>query len=123
MVFGDTTRLSVMAIDAEDHELSYQWQVIHSPDGANPMLEPGQNPQVIFDAAGSSTAHASMTRSGEAPQTPSRFRSSHCDRRRAMLWVGWFGFNASAAAADGSAGMAMLVTHFRSYRKLGLDVH
>lgn len=28
-----------------------------------------------------------------------------------MLWVGWFGFNAgSAAAADGSAGMAMLVT-------------
>tara|TARA_E500000331_G_scaffold286851_2_gene281759 strand:- start:321 stop:1715 length:1395 start_codon:yes stop_codon:yes gene_type:complete len=30
----------------------------------------------------------------------------------AMLWVGWFGFNAgSAVAADGSAGMAMVVTH------------
>ena len=29
-----------------------------------------------------------------------------------MLWIGWFGFNAgSAVAADGSAGMAMLVTH------------
>ena len=29
----------------------------------------------------------------------------------ALLWVGWFGFNAgSAVAADGAAGMAQLVT-------------
>lgn len=32
-----------------------------------------------------------------------------------LLWVGWFGFNAgSAGAADGRAGMAMLVTQFAS---------
>jgi len=30
----------------------------------------------------------------------------------AMLWIGWFGFNAgSALTADGRAGMALLVTH------------
>tara|TARA_B100000949_G_scaffold228936_1_gene237180 strand:- start:3029 stop:4336 length:1308 start_codon:yes stop_codon:yes gene_type:complete len=33
----------------------------------------------------------------------------------AMLWVGWFGFNAgSQLAADGVAGMAMVVTHIAS---------
>ena len=35
-----------------------------------------------------------------------------CVTGACMLWVGWFGFNAgSAVAANGSAGMAMLVTH------------
>jgi Amt family ammonium transporter len=35
-----------------------------------------------------------------------------CMTGAAMLWVGWFGFNAgSAVAADGAAAMAMTVTH------------
>ena len=39
----------------------------------------------------------------------------------AMLWVGWFGFNAgSAAAANESAGMAMLVTHISAATALSL---
>ena len=42
-----------------------------------------------------------------APHNPSMVMIGAC-----MLWVGWFGFNAgSALAADGNAGMAMLVTH------------
>jgi hypothetical protein len=42
----------------------------------------------------------------------------------AMLWVGWFGFNAgSAAAADTSAGMAMLGYSFICrHCQFGLDV-
>ena len=42
----------------------------------------------------------------------------------AMLWIGWFGFNAgSAVAANGTAGMAMLVTQIATAgRCSGLDV-
>ena len=43
----------------------------------------------------------------------------------AMLWVGWFGFNAGRALTAGAdAGMAMLVTHIgRGRRVAHLDVH
>lgn len=46
----------------------------------------------------------------ETPMPPHNL--TMCVTGAGMLWVGWFGFNAgSALAADGSAGMAMLVTH------------
>ena len=47
------------------------------------------------------------------PMPPHSLGDDHAGA--AMLWVGWFGFNAgSALAADGTAGMAMLVTHIRA---------
>ncbi len=46
----------------------------------------------------------------EAPMPPHNLTMTVAGA--SMLWVGWFGFNAgSALAADGAAGMAMLVTH------------
>ncbi len=53
---------------------------------------------------------------GERPGFPKRIRPPHAPWMvmvgAAMLWVGWFGFNAgSALAAGADASMAMLVTH------------
>ena len=46
----------------------------------------------------------------DTPMTPHNMTMSITGA--GMLWVGWFGFNAgSALAANGDAGMAMLVTH------------
>ncbi len=46
----------------------------------------------------------------DTPMTPHNMTMSVTGA--GMLWVGWFGFNAgSALAANGDAGMAMLVTH------------
>jgi Amt family ammonium transporter len=51
-------------------------------------------------------------RHGFPDQPPSPHNLTMTVTGAAMLWVGWFGFNAgSAVAADGAAGMAMLVTH------------
>ena len=47
---------------------------------------------------------------GKTPMTPHNMTMTVTGA--GMLWVGWFGFNGgSALAADGNAGMAMLVTH------------
>ncbi len=54
-------------------------------------------------------------RHGFPEQPPSPHNLTMTVTGASMLWVGWFGFNAgSALAADGAAGMAMLVTHMSS---------
>lgn len=78
----------------------------------------------VMDFAGGLVVHATAGTSalvivkmlGVRPGYPSQLRPPHSPGMTmigaAMLWVGWFGFNAgSALAANGSAGMAMAVTH------------
>lgn len=51
-------------------------------------------------------------RNGFPTQPMAPHNLTMCVTGASMLWVGWFGFNAgSALAANGDAGMAMLVTH------------
>jgi len=51
-------------------------------------------------------------RKGFPREIPMPHRPAHVFIGAAMLWVGWYGFNGgSALAADGAAGMAILVTH------------
>jgi len=78
----------------------------------------------VMDFAGGLVVHATAGTSaliivlglGNRVGFPSQLRPPHSPGLvmigAAMLWVGWFGFNAgSALAADASAGMAMTVTH------------
>jgi Amt family ammonium transporter len=78
----------------------------------------------VLDFAGGLVVHATAGISaliiavmlGSRMGFPSELRPPHSPAMTmigaSMLWVGWYGFNAgSALAADGNAGMAMLVTH------------
>lgn len=78
----------------------------------------------IMDFAGGLVVHATAGTSalvivmilGSRSGFPTQLHPPHSPSMTmigaAMLWVGWFGFNAgSALAADGGAGMAMAVTH------------
>jgi len=78
----------------------------------------------VMDFAGGLVVHATAGTSalvivkflGARPGYPAQMRPPHSPGMTmigaSMLWVGWFGFNAgSALAANGSAGMAMAVTH------------
>ena len=78
----------------------------------------------VMDFAGGLVVHATAGTSalvvvkllGNRKGFPSHLRPPHSPGMTmtgaAMLWVGWYGFNAgSALSAGGSAGMAMTVTH------------
>lgn len=78
----------------------------------------------VMDFAGGLVVHATAGTSaivfakmlGDRKGFPNELRPPHSPSMTmigaAMLWVGWFGFNGgSQLAADGSAGMAILVTH------------
>lgn len=78
----------------------------------------------VLDFAGGLVVHATAGTSaivfakmlGERKGFPTELRPPHSPSMTmigaCMLWVGWFGFNGgSALAANGQAGMAILVTH------------
>lgn len=78
----------------------------------------------VMDFAGGLVVHATAGTSaivfakmlGERRGFPAELRPPHSPSMTmigaCMLWVGWFGFNGgSALAANGQAGMAILVTH------------
>ena len=78
----------------------------------------------VMDFAGGLVVHATAGTSaivfakmlGERKGFPTELRPPHSPSMTmigaCMLWVGWFGFNGgSALAANGQAGMAILVTH------------
>jgi Amt family ammonium transporter len=62
-------------------------------------------------AAGLACAYVLGSRTGYGKQPFFPYNLTFTLMGASLLWVGWFGFNAgSAVAADGRAGMAMLVT-------------
>ena len=70
---------------------------------------------VVHITAGAGALVAALAignRNGFPSQPMAPHNLTMCVTGAGMLWVGWFGFNAgSALAANGDAGMAMLVTH------------
>ncbi len=117
--FAERMRFSAMLLFAAIWLLVVYAPVTHWVWGGGWLGEMG-----LLDFAGGTVVHVTAgvaaltaamymgTRRGfpSTPMTPHNMTMTITGA--GMLWVGWFGFNAgSALAANGDAGMAMLVTH------------
>lgn len=62
MVTGTSTRVTVVASDADGDDLTTAWQLIDAPTGASPDLQPdGDAVDIQFDQAGSYTVEATVS--------------------------------------------------------------
>jgi Amt family ammonium transporter len=102
------------------------WSVVVYAPVAHWVWEPGGwlATMGVLDFAGGSVVHINAgvsglvcayvlgPRKGYGRESFAPFNLGLTMAGAGLLWVGWFGFNAgSAVAADGRAGLAMLVTH------------
>ena len=117
--FAERMRFSSMLVFSILWSLADYAPVTHLVWGGGWLLEMG-----LMDFAGGIVVHVNagvaalvaalvMGRRKGFPDTPMPpHNMTMAITGAGMLWVGWFGFNAgSALAANGDAGMAMLVTH------------
>ena len=117
--FAERMRFSSMLVFSILWSLAVYAPVTHWVWGGGWLLELG-----LMDFAGGTVVHVNagvaalvaalvMGRRKGFPDTPMPpHNMTMAITGAGMLWVGWFGFNAgSALAANGDAGMAMLVTH------------
>lgn len=122
--FAERMKFSAVVLFSALWLLAVYAPVTHWVWGGGWLSKLGSQQQGVMDFAGGVVVHitagvaalvAAMVLGnrrgyGEVAMTPHNMTMTITGA--GMLWVGWFGFNAgSALAANGDAGMAMLVTH------------